>query len=323
MPSYYDDPAQRLADLLDREDPRVAQIFLTAVVGMKDEVDLKQIADLIEAGRIDDALALLQHIAEELGSASNVSFVTAGQSTADFLSGAGVGHVVFNQVNDLAVAAMQASRLELIREFTDEQRRATQQAILGGIERGLNPIDQARLFRDSVGLTENQWSAVESYRRSLESIGTDEQSTVEALGHAIRDKRGDAQIRRVVRESIPLPPDKIEWLVQRKIEMSIKARAETIGRTEALRAVNAGNDEMYRQAIDDGTLNAEDIRRTWSTRLDGRERETHLYLNGQIRRWGEVWVTRNGVLRRPGDPQAPAVETIRCRCVLQTRIAQR
>lgn len=323
MPAYIDDSAQRLEDLLDREEPRIARIFYLAIEELKGEVDLDEIADLLEAGRTDEALERLVYVAQSLGTASNVTFVTAGQSAAEFLAHSGVARIVFDQVNSSAVAAMQASRLELISEFTDEQRRATSIALISGIEAGLGPREQARQFRDSIGLTERQWAAVETYRRSLESIGTDEQQTIAALTHATRDRRGDAQIRRAVRENQPLPPDKIEWLVQRKIAMAIRKRSEVIGRTEAMRAVNQGNEEMYRQAIAAGLIDADKLRRTWVTRLDGRERETHHLLNGQVRRWGEVWITRNGQLRFPGDPEAPAEEVIQCRCVLATRIQQR
>ena len=51
---------------------------------------------------------------------------------------------------------MQAERLRFIREFTDGQRDATRVAMVDGIERGLNPIAQARNFRSSVGLTARQ-----------------------------------------------------------------------------------------------------------------------------------------------------------------------
>lgn len=316
------DPAERLNDLLDRQEVQIARVFRTAIASLRDEIDLDELADLIEGGRTTEAIDKLMHAAEALGSASNVSFVTSGQSTADFLTSAGVGRVVFDQVNVLAVAAMQANRLELIREFTDEQRRATSLALVAGVESGTNPRAAARNFRDSIGLTERQWVAVDRYRRSLESIGGDDQRTVEAVTHAIRDKRGDGQIRRAIREGKPLPKAKIDWLVERKVAMSIKARAEVIGRTEALRSVHEGNEEMYRQAIADGTLDPDKLTRTWETRLDGRERTTHMLLNGQKRKWGEVWVTRNGEIRYPGDPRSAAAETVQCRCALATRIRQ-
>ena len=74
---------------------------------------------------------------------------------------------------------------------------------------------------------------------------------------------------------------------------------------------------MYQQAIDDGTLQSTQIVRTWITAKDERVRSSHAVLNGQRRNYGEPW----GVLRYPGDPSAPAAETVQCRCVLTTRFA--
>lgn len=317
-----EDTADRLNRLLDQQEVRIATIFRTAISDLKAEIDLDELADMLEQGRVNEALDRLKHAAEALGSASNVAFVTAGQSTADFLTGAGVGRVVFNQVNLLAVAAMQASRLDLIREFTAEQLRATSAALVSGVEAGTNPRAQARDFRDSIGLTSNQWTHVASYRAALERVGLDDDAAANALGRALRDGRGDKQVMAAARAGRKLPPEKIDWLVTRYTERYVKHRSEVIGRTEALRAVHQGNEEAYRQAIADGTLDPDKIVRTWRTRLDGRERHTHMLLNGQKRGWGESWTTKHGEIRYPGDPDAPAVETIQCRCAILTRIRQ-
>jgi uncharacterized protein YbjQ (UPF0145 family) len=316
------DPAQRLNDLLDQQEVRIATIFRTAVEALKDEIDLDELSDLIAQGRIADALDRLQHAADALGAASNVAFVTSGQSTADFLTGANVGRIVFSQVNYGAVAAMQRNNLSIIREFTNEQRRATSAALISGVEAGINPRAQARNFRDSIGLTERQWQAVANYRASLERVHVDPAAASDAVGRALRDGRGDSQVRRAARDATALKPEKIDWLVERYTARYVKHRAEVIGRTEALRAVHQGNEEAYRQAIEDGTLDADRIERKWVTRLDGRERKTHLLLNNQKRGWGENWITENGVIAYPGDPDAPASETIQCRCALTTRIKQ-
>lgn len=321
MPTI-DDPAKRLQDLLDKQEARIATIFRTAIAELKDQIDLKELADLIQQGRLDEALDRLQTAAEALGSATNVAFVTTGQSTADFLTNAGVGRVVFDQVNFRAVAAMQANRLEMITEFTAEQRRATSAALIAGVESGINPIAQARNFRDSVGLTEKQWDAVANYRAVLERVGTDATQREATVARALRDGRGDAQIKRAIREGQPLPADKIDWLVQRYSERYVKYRAEVIGRTEALRAVNSGNEEMYRQAIEAGTIDPDKLSRKWVTRLDGHERKAHRLINGIKKPWGEPWQTILGPLKFPGDPDASADNVVQCRCTIATRILQ-
>lgn len=316
------DPAERINRILDTQEVRIARIFRAAIADLKNEIDLDELATLLEQGRINDALDRLKFAADQLATASNVAFVTSGQSTAEFLRNADVGRIVFDQVNLNAVAAMQATRLELIREFTAEQLRATSQALISGVEAGANPRVAARNFRDSIGLTSTQWQHVASYRAALERVGVDDAAADNALGRKLRDGRGDKQIRAAARAGRPLPPEKIDWLVQRYTDRYVKHRAEVIGRTEALRAVNQGNEEAYRQAIAAGTIRAEDLSRTWRTRLDDRERKTHRDLNGVEKDWGEPWVTPNGEIKYPGDPDAPAVETIQCRCAILTRIRQ-
>jgi hypothetical protein len=307
-----DDPSARIEALLDREEARIANIFRVAIRELRDEIDLDELADLIEQGRHGEAIERLRVAAERLGSASNVTFVTAGQSAADFLREAGLGRIVFDQVNLNAVAAMQRTRLDLIREFTDEQRRAASFAMVSGVEAGINPRAQARNFRDSVGLTESQWRHVANYRAALERVGTTGPGQLAALDRELRDRRGDRSVRAAVKRGQPLPPEKVDWLVNRYSLRYIKFRAEVIGRTEALRAVHQGNEELYRQAIAAGHIDPRAIKRTWRTRLDNRERRTHRFLNGEERNWGEVWATENGVLRYPGDREAPALETIQC-----------
>lgn len=314
------DPAERINRLLDLEEERIATIFRTAISDLQDEIDLAELADLIERGQTEEAITRLAHIAERLANETNVTFLTAGQSAAEFLTSANVGRIVFDIVNERAVAAMQANRLEMVREFTNEQRRATQTALLAAVEGGINPRDAARNFRQSIGLTERQWVAVNNYRRALEAVGRDDAQAAEALQRELRDRRSDRSVRRAIANSKPLPKDRIDRMVEHYTQRFIRYRSEVIGRTEALRAVHQGNEEAYQQAIDAGHIEAEQLRRTWETRVDGRERDTHLLLNGQENRWGEPWQTRNGPIRYPGDPQAPAAETIQCRCSISTRI---
>lgn len=319
---FIEDPAERINRLLDQQESRIATIFRTAISDLKGEIDLNDLADLIEQGRFGEALDRLQDAAERLSAASNVAFVTAGQSTADFLRSAGVARIVFDQVNIYAVSAMQQTRLELIREFTAEQRKATSLALVSGVEAGTNPVAAARNFRDSIGLTTTQWTHVASYRAALERVGFDNAAAQNAISRALRDGRGDRTILAAAKAGRKIPQEKIDWLVERYTARYVKHRSEVIGRTEALRAVNEGNEESYRQAIANGEIKAEQLQREWRTRLDGRERHTHHELNGEIRNWGESWETENGVIRYPGDPDAPAVETIQCRCAILTRIRQ-
>lgn len=318
-----EDTKERIDALLTREERRIAAIFQLAIANVTESLDLEAIAALIERGQLEEALGLTQQIAAQLGNAAQTAFISAGTSTATWLAGAGLGAIMFDQVNERAVAAMRENTLRLVTEFTSEQRRATKAALLDGIERGLNPREQARAFRASIGLTERQQLAVLRYRRALESVGQQgvpRGEQAEALKRALRDARSDRSVKRAMRRMVPLPQAQIDSMVERYQKRYIKYRSEVIARTEALRSVHEGVEEAFRQGAEQGSWELKDLERTWDASGDARVRDSHRFLDGQKRAFGEPWRTSNGVLRYPGDPNAPASETVQCRCVLLTRV---
>lgn len=317
------DSVKRINSLLDKAEVKIANVFRSAIFALKDEIDLKALADLIEAGDLEQALGLLKDAAEKLGAASTVVFIGAGESTAQFLTGAGVGKINFDAINLRGVRAMRENQLDLIREFIDGQRNTLRAVMTEGIARGLAPIDQARQFRSVVGLTQRQSEYVGSYRALLESVGRADVSAAvqaRALERALRDQRSDSVIRSAINRSRALPQKQIDSMVERYYNRWVKHRAETIARTEALSAVHQGVDEAFSQAIDSGVIDQDDLIGTWHSARDNRVRDSHLTLNGQKRKRGQTWAVAGGELRYPGDPLAPAGERIKCRCVVTWQI---
>lgn len=305
-----------LEALLDRAERRILLRFGEIILRLKEEHSLGALAKLISTGRIDDALDLLNSAADRLASVVQSVWIGAGSEVAEAMSKALGIQVSFDAVNTYAVAAMQRSRLELVREFTAQQRAATREAILDGIRRGINPREQARAFRDSIGLTQRQQRAVANYRRLLE------QNSSEALTRRLRDARFDRSLMAAIRDDQPLSRQQIDRMVTRYAERALKHRSETIARTEALRAVNEGAEENLRQALANGVVRAEDLTRTWNTAKDERVRSSHAAMHRQERAVGQPFTSGAGVnLRYPGDPEAPADEVIGCRCVVATRIS--
>lgn len=317
------DPLERIDQLLASAEPRIANIFSSAIRELKDQLDLDQLEKLIAEGRVNEALDVIMGVAQALGSASNIVFITSGQSTAQFLASAGVGRVVFDIVNERAVQQMAASSLRLIRAFTSEQVGTVRAALVSGIQQGLNPRDVARNFRDVVGLTETQAAAVLNFRRLLERVGDAEaQDQREALTRALRDQRYDRTIERAVASGQPLSRQQIDRMVTRYGERYVKYRAEVIGRTEALRSVHQGVEEAYNQAFDRGILMPWEVEQQWNTSIDGRERPSHHDLHRMRLPVGRPFPGRASPIRYPGDPEAAAEETVQCRCRLTRRIRQ-
>lgn len=312
MAEFFDDAA-RLDRLMDQVAPKFRRRFIEVVKQLKDASTLSQLEGLLAAGAVEEALVAAELAALQLGNMWGEAFLLTGNNTAKMLGNALEVVVNFDQVNVRALNVMQQNQLRLVREFVAEQRQATRLAITDGIERGVNPREMARAFRGSIGLTAKQQEWVNNFRRELEELDS------RAFSRALRDKRFDRTLLRAIKDGKPLTPAQIDKMVGRYQEKWIAYRAEVIARTESLSSVHAGNVEMYNQAVDSGTLDADELKRTWVTAIDGRERKHHAEMNGQVRGVNEPFdspLGNQGLV--PGAFGVPE-EDIQCRCRVTTR----
>lgn len=314
------DPASRIRALLAAEEPGFRTAFLEAVSLIRSRRTLDRLAALLQQGRVEDALDSLAEAAAHFGGQYGAALSAAAERTASFLSDGTEVRIRFDVSNEGAVRAIRSSRLRLIRGFEAEQRRTVRDALVDSVARGENPRVAARAFRDSIGLTPNQVAMVNNYRRLL-MAGRGGTPSAEALERALRDGRFDRSVLRAMRENEPLKLHQVERMVDRYRQRMLAFRAENIARTEALRSVHEGSFEMYEQATQQGVIDPRSLRRSWVTAGDERVRDSHWELSQQEPHMvDEPWVTISGaMLRFPGDPLAPADETINCRCTLATR----
>ena len=311
------DSEARLIALVDAAEPKLKRVLINAITAAKGTFALVDIQNLLEQGRFQEAIDLaVRGGIIRFADATTAVFVLAGQSTSAFLADALDVTISFDQVNERAVRTMRNERLREIREFSAEQRRATRAALTEGIRRGQNPRAQAKTFVDSIGLTEKQVEAVNNYRRLLEA------GSREALTRRLRDRRSDRLVRRAIDRGEPLSQAQINSMTGRYQKRFIIFRAETIDRTESLRAVNQANDEGYRQAIEEGHVEPQQLKREWHAAGDERVRSSHDVMSGQIVDGIEIpFISGRGFeLLFPGDPTAPGSETVQCRCAVSTRI---
>lgn len=309
------DPASRLAALLAFFEPRLRDKFLDVVEAIVEAMPVKELVELIEAGRVIEVLDRIDAGARALAAEFTRTYFDAGERTSKFLSDALEIIIDFDQVNDRAVQMARRISLDAIVGFTEEQKAATRAAIVDGVTRGSNPIEQARGIRKSIGLTERQQLAVQNYRNALETLSTD------ALRRELRDHRFDSTVRTAIQSGEPLSKRQIDRMVERYRERMLKFRAETIARTEALTAVHAANHEAYEQAYEAGQIDPTTVIREWDTAADHRVRESHQAMHNQKRGAREPFLSGLGnSLMYPGDPNAPAADRIKCRCSVGTRI---
>lgn len=318
MADFFNDPSSRLQELIAHVAPKFRARFLDVVRSVKDSVVLDQIQALLESGQVDEALVTVEVAALKLSNTFGEVMILSGHQTAEVIGEALQVIVNFDQVNTAALDAMTRNQLRLVREFMNEQRLATQEALIEGIRRGLNPREQALAFRDSIGLTQYQQQIVNNYRRNLENLEAN------ALGRALRDRRFDRTVAAALDSGTALTQAQVDRMVERYTERWIKYRAEVIARTEALRSVHEGSNLMYQQAIESGTLTEGDLERTWDPSGDSRVRDSHAAMYGQKRGMGQPFLSGLGnSLMYPGDISAPGEDTIQCRCAVTTRFSNR
>ena len=311
------DPASRLQRLIRQQNPRFASGFRLLVKQIKRDVDLVEIAALIEAGRLEEALTITLARTPRLGNLWVDSYVTAAKDTAKFLNREVASIVVdFDQTNPFAMRIARENQLRLVNGFGDVQRRATREALIDGIQTGANPLQQARNFKDSIGLTERQVRAVNNYKRLLR------EGDAEALTRELRDKRFDRTVRRAMESGRPLTEAQLDKMTDRYRERYLQYRSRVIARTEALKSVHQGKHNMYQQAIENGDLDANNLMQEWETSMLDNVRDSHSDMHGQIQPWGQLFISGKGnATEMPGGFGVPE-EDIQCACAVGTRITK-
>jgi hypothetical protein len=322
-------PGEKAAILLEQYANAIKDAFLNAISDIRARVILRLFVARVEANDFTGAIealniepAAFNPMLDEIAKA----YTGGGNATvADLpplVSPEGFRiNLLFNARNAVAEAWLRDYSAALVREIIDDQRNAIRTALVNGTAQGLSgraigldivgrisPITGERTG-GIIGLASSQTDWVDAYRTELQSLDAG------ALSRNLRDRRYDRTIRKAIAEEKPIPAATVDNMVTAYQNRALRYRGEAISRTESLAAFNAGKHESMRQMIADGKISANLVDQKWNTIMDGRERDTHAAMNGQIQPWGQSFVTGAGVrMDYPGDPQAPASEIINCRC---------
>lgn len=155
-----------------------------------------------------------------------------------------------------------------------EWRRAAEETLRRAFVEGGHPYETARLLRDGLGLNGQQLAALDRFEAGARASGL----SGEALARA----------------------------VSRQEQRFLRQRAETIARTETLRAARQGQSETWRAAADEGILERDRTFREWVASSDACDicRELH----GEIVRFDQPFSN--------GSYEADAHVNCRCSSVL-------
>lgn len=152
----------------------------------------------------------------------------------------------------------------LIVDLSDTAKETIHSVVMDGVRAGDSFDDIAKNIRDTISLTKSQAQAVANYRRDLESLDQN------ALNRALRDTAFDSRIQDAIDSGDFLPDALMDDAVNAYLENYLDYRADTIARTESLRAGNSGLLDGYQQAVDRGVMPAEAVTRHWQAAIDER-----------------------------------------------------
>lgn len=305
------DPAQRLLKLADDVAPELRSAFLELVDAIEVEYTQAQIEMILEQGAEDEVVSFFEAAAAVLAAAWALAFRLSAQEAARVVAKEVGAASQFNEFDPESVSRMAEQALRLQQQFALRQLETSRAALDSSAARGETGKKRAAAWLASLGLSLSQQKALDTYRELLET------GSKQALERELRDPRFDAAVRRAALGGRPLSEVEIERMVKGYRTRLLAHRAEVLAQTEALAAVHAGADELFRQSLAAGLI--ADVRYTWRTMLDARVRDSHSAMEGQVQPHGQPFTTgRGNHMRYPGDPAAPAEDRIGDRCALET-----
>lgn len=284
----------------DRKAPAFKRLYIETIQSFRESLSIPAIVDAFTANRLDRIYAMfqpgpfsaadgtvaasLQTVATLAGRASQLQMRVRKADDDDPelpLGGASV-ELVFNVENTAGQlwARRQAGRL--IQDVDTESLAVVQDVIAEGLRTGEDYGRRAQRIKDAVGLNRRQAGALERYRLALE----------------------EAQ----------LVSARVERQTNRYRERLLKARAETIARTETIAASNQGAMMYWETLVQDGTIPRERAFKVWVVTPDDRLCPICEPLAGKEVPLADSFVSKVGMVNAP--PAHP-----NCRCALSLRIA--
>lgn len=297
---------------------KIADALYQAFAAIRSKVKIKELQKILSTYGIESAYQYIntlnisgvidKYIVDDL----NEAIINSGRMFFSTVPSGAVVDITF-RFNLLAYNASQYVRsyqFALIKDITQASTEAIRQSLIADILAGVNPISTARNFRDAIGLTARQEKAVRNFERMLR------EGDRELLTRALRDKRFDSTVINSIKSKKPLSNKQINTMVKRYRERYLKYRAETIARTESLRAVSMGQHLSIQQAHEDGLIDGNQLKRTWVFTHDGKTRHSHItvnILNPEGVGFNQPFQTELGPLMFPRDPNGSGANTINCR----------
>lgn len=292
-------------------DKKLAEATLVALADLRDAFDEGRVADMIMAGDYDRAVAIALGTNVHnpiIFAALHEALDQAAQDTMRFIQDKDVGQVQVPRLltevkpSQATYNAIDNETMQAVQQISDATRDGLKTILTEGVKLGDNPRTVARDMKQLIGLTDRDAKALANYRTELE------RGSLKALSRQLRNRRYD----RMIREDRHYK--KIDALVEDYKQRLLKARAETIARTEAARALNIGQQQLWEEIASMKDLPPDAVRRRWLVAPGERTCEICKAIAEMNNEEGvgllEPFVTPDGMIDLP--PKHP-----NCRCSIQ------
>src|SRR5689334_13012585 len=320
--------ANRIDQLIDAWSPRLKRAFLDSIYQIRNQAQITQIANMLEAGDVDGALKAVgidpikfRPFDKALTDAFEAGGAYAAKAVPVIRQNGLRVVFQFNIRNPRAEQWLSNYSSTLIKQITDDQRNMVRQNLTRAMQAGTNPRTAALdlVGRISVsgnreggviGLTSSQEEWVANY---IDDLSSDDPA--QALTRELRDRRFDSTVLSASESGEPLTADQIDTMATAYTNRALRYRAETIARTEAQTSLHESQQQAMEQAVDTGLVSKSDVKFVWRTAHDLRVRDSHVFMDGQVQDMGNPFISGLGnMLEYPGDPLAPIEDTANCRC---------
>lgn len=311
--------------LVERYGTSIADAFLDAIQRTSSSVTLAQLEAAILTGDLRELEFLLrmeQGALFGVQEAIRSAFIGGGLSAATIIGGGRFGfdgrhhraEAWIQQHGGTLVQGIQTDTMEMLRRVMDnrlvtgESGAVTARSIVGTFNRATGRREGGFL-----GLTTQQTDAAIRARAELEALDAN------YFTRKLRDRRYDGLVRKAIDAGKPLSAADVDRITMRYRDRLAKHRGDVIARTEAHKAIAAGQYEGMVQAAEAGAT----ITAKWVHGFSREPRLDHLAMaSAPPRLVGQPFIMADGTaLRFPHDPMAPAHHVIGCKCSLFFRVA--
>lgn len=327
-----------IAGLLARYSKAIRDAFMAAIARVRSTITLWRVTEALKNRDLGAAveeihfeMPILNPILEQI----RLAYLAGGENAADQVpkqDGSGLPFLtIFDIRHPIADAALSAYLTGLALRIRTEQVQSLHSAFAEGMRQGLDPAQNAvavigRINRATgrreggvIGLSAPHTAIVTRTREDLAS--GDPQRMARVFNLKTRERRFDKIVQRAIKLGQPVSHADVEKIVGRLADGYLKLRADTIGHTEAMTALNSATLELLRQVMSSDKVDSAQTEKEWRTHLDGRERHTHHLLDGQTQPADSPFLSVSGAtLKFPGDPDAPVEERVNCRCWLVPKV---